>query len=471
MPYFIFGMRDTGGEPCREAKEKPMGGLKKKDMLETIQLLEEANSELNRNAGHPEIGEILTQCQESAFLIGSHLENAYPETNRDTVKNLVGILEDYCENIYQISVNLTDGKNLRKITKKITRQLSLLHNGIKYDLPEDRREIVFLPYKASMWDSLESIWKAADADENADAYVIPIPYYDKNPDGSFREMHYEGDQYPSYVPVTYYEDYDFEIRKPDVIYIHNPYDEYNYVTSVHPSFYSGNLKKYTNKLVYIPYFILGEIDPDDKEKLKGIEHFCIQPGVLNADKVVVQSEDMKKAYVNILTEYAGKDSRKHWEDKILGLGSPKFDKVLSTKKEDLTIPEEWQRIIRKPDGSWKKIIFYNTGVTALLNHNEQMLKKMESVFETFYENREEAALLWRPHPLIESTLASMRPQLWEAYREIRDRYRRDGWGIYDDTADMDRAIEISDAYYGDGSSIVQLYQRTGKPVMMQNVDV
>ncbi len=42
-------------------------------------------------------------------------------------------------------------------------------------------------------------------------------------------------------------------------------------------------------------------------------------------------------------------------------------------------------------------------------------------------------------------------------------------GIFDDTADMDRAVVLSDAYYGDGSSVMQLYQQTGKPVMCQNV--
>ena len=46
-----------------------------------------------------------------------------------------------------------------------------------------RREVVFLPYKASMWDSLESVWKRYEDDPLVDAYVIPIPYYDKNPDG------------------------------------------------------------------------------------------------------------------------------------------------------------------------------------------------------------------------------------------------------------------------------------------------
>lgn len=182
---------------------------------------------------------------------------------------------------------------------------------------------------------------------------------------------------------------------------------------------------------------------------------------------------MRQVYIKVLTKEAGgsKEARAYWEKKIDGSGSPKVDKILRTKKEDLEIPEEWMRIIRKSDGSWKKIVFYNTSVTALLRHDEQMLKKMESVFQTFYENRDEVALLWRPHPLMESTLVSMRPELWEGYRKISGKYREEGWGIYDDTADMDRAVILSDAYYGDGSSIVQLYQKTGKPIMMQNAEI
>ena len=38
-------------------------------------------------------------------------------------------------------------------------------------------------------------------------------------------------------------------------------------------------------------------------------------------------------------------------------------------------------------------------------------------------------------------------------------------------ADMNRAIVLSDAYYGDGSSIVYLYRKTGKRIMIQNQEV
>ncbi len=148
-----------------------------------------------------------------------------------------------------------------------------------------------------------------------------------------------------------------------------------------------------------------------------------------------------------------------------------MDKVADTRKENVQVPEEWLKIIEKPDGSWKKIIFYNNSVTALLQHEDKMLEKMKYVFRTFKENQEEVALLWRPHPLIRATIESMRPELWEKYQKLVEQYRAEGWGIYDDTPDMDRAVAISDGYYGDASSIVQLYQETGKPVMIQDVEV
>lgn len=451
-----------------------MERYKKKDMLQTVDMLIRANDAVTRTAASNQQGarEALVQCQESAIVLGTYID-----TLGEEYAPLVGMLEDYCENIYQMSENLTDENLCRKLSKKIQKQLTNLHNGIKYDMPEDRREIVFLPYKASMWDSLESVWKAADADENADAYVIPIPYFDKNPDGSFREEHYEGNLYPEYVPITRYDAYDLETRRPDVIYIHNPYDECNHVTSVHPYFYSKNLRNFTDKLVYIPYFILEEIEPDDQEAVDGMNHFCFMPGTIYADQVVVQSEKMRQIYIN---EYikASKEmglsgehvERKFLEKKFLGIGSPKLDMVSNTSKENLEIPAEWLKVIEKPDGSWKKIIFYNTGVSALLQHEEKMLRKMKSVFELFQKNCDEVALLWRPHPLIQATIESMRPGLWKEYKELVTKYQEEGWGIYDDSADMDRAVVISDAYYGDKSSVVHLYSKIKKPAMVQDVE-
>lgn len=444
---------------------------KKRKILETVSMLEKANdAAIKFIKTNPDgVSKAFISCQESAILIGTYLES-----KGERYSDLVKLLEDYCENIFLMSEAIQNEIQCRKIAKKIQKQLSRLRQSVIAELPDDKREVVFLPYKASMWDSLESVWKAADDDPECDAYVIPIPYFDKNPDGSFKEEHYEGDLYPKYVPVTRYDEYDLEARQPDVIYIHNPYDDCNYITSVHPHFYSKNLRNFTEKLVYIPYFVLGEINPNNQAAINGIKHFCFTPGTVYADQVIVQSENMRQIYIN---EYikAAKEmglggehvDRKFLEKKFLGTGSPKFDKVLNMKKEDLEIPKEWLKVIRKPDGNRKKIVFYNTTVSALLKHNEKMLQKIESVIEIFKENQNKVALLWRPHPLIQATIESMRPELWERYKEIRDRYIEESWGIFDDSADMDRAVVLSDAYYGDGGSVYQLCRKRRMPVMLQ----
>lgn len=413
---------------------------------------------------------LFADCQEAAIQMGEFIENL-----EGVGTEAVACLEQYCEKLYQFSTQPEKSVS-QKVYKSLEGILVKAENAIAH-MPV-RKEVVFLPYKASMWDSLESVYLAAKEDPDCDAYVVPIPYYDKLADGSLGGMHYEGGEYPENIEITYYEDYHLEERHPDAIYIHNPYDNCNIVTSVPERYFSQNLKKYTDCLVYIPYFILDEIEPENQNAVDAIKHFCFLPGIIWADKVIVQSEKMRQIYINEFSKAAEEcglpaeyTDRKKLEDKILGLGSPKLDKVQSTLKESLNVPDEWLNVIKKADGTRKKVVLYNTSISALINNGEKMLEKIKSVLQTFKEQQDTVALLWRPHPLTESTIKSMKPDLWAEYERIVRTYREEGWGIYDDSADMDRAVVLSDAYYGDRSSVVQVYQQTGKPVMIQNVEV
>lgn len=448
----------------------------KQEILEMIQTLHEAHEEVKAYVAKKNFAlaqDILSQCQECAISIGTTIEKLEGE-----VFVTVSYVEAYCDVVFTCYEELNGGAaNANKIYKSLRKQLLRIESSVKNEVPI-RKEIAFFPYKASMWDALESVYLAAKEAPDCDAYCVPIPYYDRNPDRSLGQMHYEGYEYPKNIEVIDWQTYNFEERRPDAIYIHNPYDDWNLVTCVHPRYFSNNLKKYTDKLVYIPYFILDEIEPDDQARIDSMKHFIWTPGVINADKVIVQSEKMKQIYVNEYLKAAqanglpGKyTDKKYLEEKFQGLGSPKFDKVLNTKKEDLEIPEEWLKVIEKPDGSWKKIIFYNTSIAALLENNEKMLEKMKDVFRIFKENKDEVVLLWRPHPLIKSTVSAMRPQLWVEYEKLVNQYQEEGWGIYDDTADMDRAVVLSDAYYGDYSSVVQLCRKVGMPIMIQDVEI
>ncbi len=488
-----------------------MRKAQKEQICNFLELLKQAHEEIKKNIEKNNLSlmlGLLEDAQDGMIIIENLIEKAEG-------KHIVPMLERYCEMVYQIYEEVmrlsseqemvgfdnnyqtnqqfivSDEKyekdksfivsdkicqkreylaNTDKLYKDLKILLEQIENSIKNDIIA-KQEVVFLPYKASMWDSLESVWKAADEDPNCDAYVIPIPYFDRNADGSFGELHYEGDLYPKYVPITHYEAFDFEEHRPDKIFIHNPYDEYNLVTSVHPNFYSKKLKEYTENLIYIPYFVLSEVDIENEEAVESMSHFCKVPAVLYADKVIVQSERMKQVYVKVLTKWQGEDTKQKWEEKILGLGSPKMDKVVNTEREDLEIPQEWQLIIQKSDGSNKKIVFYNTSLSAFLEHSDSYLKKIEDVLKVFQEAKEDVVLLWRPHPLMQSTMKSMRPEVAEQYIRIVQQYKEENWGIYDDTPDLDRAIGLADAYYGDPSSVVQLCQKVGMPVMIQDVEI
>lgn len=440
-----------------------MERYRKKELLKTIALMEEANRVARNVNGtcQSEVIDTLIQCQESALEVGNCLEML-----GDSGQAIVPFLEEYCESLYQLSRSLNDRVRYKKLTKTIRRQLIQIEEKIRFQLPDEKKEIVFLPYKAAMWDSLESVWKAAKEDETCDAYVIPIPYFDRNPDGSLGQMHYEGDQYPSYVPITSWEMYDIEGRHPEVIFIHNPYDDSNYVTSVHPAFYSVRLKDYTDMLVYIPYFVATAHQVQ--------EHLCTVPGVFYADRVIVEDEEIRKFYIQQFHKYEEERHCKGMfgkaEEKILALGSPKFDKVLSTRREDVQVPPEWEQLIFRKDGTRKKVVLYNTTLDSLLK-KETFIEKIRSVLRIFYENKDDIVLLWRPHPLNMATMQSMRPEKLAAYQKVIEDYRMAGYGIYDDTADLHRAIALSDAYYGDWSSVVSLYEKTGKPIMIQNVEL
>ena len=125
---------------------------------------------------------------------------------------------------------------------------------------------------------------------------------------------------------------------------------------------------------------------------------------------------------------------------------------------------EWERLI-----AGRKIILYNTSLQPHLIHADKILDKLKTVLSVF-KARQDLAFWWRPHPLMEATLDSMVPQVAAGYRVLRDEFLQEGWGIYDDTSELERAIVRSDAYYGDNSSVVELYSKTGKPIMIQNFE-
>lgn len=414
----------------------------KKQMEELLAQMEQAHEQIRKDIEQKHILSALTlleDCQNAGISLGTLIEDTEGEGHPT-----VTLLEEYCELVYSLHEGLSGGEKTaaNKVYKPLKQKLIRISNSIKNDIAI-RIEAVFLPYKASMWDSFESVWQAADRDPDCDAYVIPIPYYDKNPNGSFGTMHYEADEYPDYVPVTAYDAFDFGMHRPDVIFIHNPYDQINFVTSVHPFFYSDHIRQFTECLVYIPYY-------STAGGMNEAQAWC--PAYVYADYIVIQAEKFREYFDKSIPD-----------EKFLVLGSPKFDCVIHKCQNPPAIPESWRE---KMQG--RKVYFYNTSISGMLGSTEDFLKKMKYVF-TIFQGREDACLLWRPHPLLESSFDSMRKDYKQVYEALKTWYLNAEIGILDETPDIENAIALSDVYIGDaGTSVTSLFGVAGKPLYILN---
>lgn len=419
-----------------------MRKAQKKQAEELLAQMECAHEQIRKDIEQNRVSsalQLLEDCQDAAISLGTLIEGTEGEGHPT-----VALLEEYCELVYVVHEELIGNRetSANKIYKSLKQKLVKVFNSVQHDI-KIRVEAVFLPYKASMWDSLESVWEAADADPDCDAYVIPIPYYEKNADGSFAREHYEADQYPANVPITRYDEFDFGVHRPDMIFIHNPYDSYNFVTSVHPFFYSDHLKQFTECLVYIPYY-------STAGGMSEAQSLCA--AYVYADYIVIQAEGFRKFFDKDLPN-----------EKFLALGSPKFDSVIRKCQNPPEPPEAWKEKMRG-----RKVYFYNTSINGMLGDTDAFLKKMKYVFEIF-QGREDACLLWRPHPLLESTFVSMRGEYKPVYDSLKRWFIEADFGILDETTDMENSIALSDVYIGDGAtSVISLFGVTGKPMFILN---
>ncbi len=368
----------------------------------------------------------------------------------------VKYLENYCETLFEI---YEDQYENSEKTGMLSTEIREIEASVKRDI-EERKEVVLLPYKACAWKTLESAWEAATEDPACDVYVIPIPYYYKNYAGDFLRMRYEADQFPAKVHVTKYDAFDFSYHHPDVIVIQNPYDEYDSALSVHPFFYSGNLRKYTDRLIYIPDFTVAEFSKDNYREYHNMKYYCTVPGVIRADQVIVQSENMRTLYVEKLTEFAGADTRAVWESKIHAADCPNRDTDKTGR-----VPDAWQQIVRTPDGGRKTIIVYGINACCLVEKGDAMLQKIRDAFAVFKKESDNVTPVFRPHPQLEDFTAAASPELWNQYRQMVKEYRAEGWGIYDEETEDHILAAAADAYYGDGGSLALSFMQAGKPVL------
>lgn len=370
---------------------------------------------------------VLAEFQDFVIKLGEYLEKKY-----ENPEKLIGILEKICEFVYQISIEGVDSDFLEKLLECVYTMNKILEKE-----PIEKTKILFLPYKASMWDSFESIYETAVKDEGVEVTVMPIPYYEKCDEKKILKN--EAAMFK--VNTVDYREFDMEKYCADIIYIHNPYDDKNKVTQLAKEFYSENIKRYTKLLVYVPYYISGMY----KNEYRIIEKILL-PGSQNSDIVICQSEIQKEIYKKY-----GVDSEKY-----IVLGNPKFDVLVNyiknNKNED----------IRKRMGlKNRKTILLNTSITYFL-------KKIKwiSVYKNFFDkcSIKDINIIWRPHPLLEATVKSMRPELYEEFVDFCNEISKLENVYIDKLGTPVESMAVADGLISDYSSLIYQFYVTGKPI-------
>ncbi|NLL75918.1 MAG: hypothetical protein GX235_01520 [Clostridiales bacterium] len=407
----------------------------KEQLVDLLDSMQQLHMSLVKVTDEEQRTRMLTDCQQAAITVGEIVEKE-PSDNHAIIQNL----EKYCEEIFSLCMAWEEaiyGEKLLVLNELIIKVKALLSDISPV------YHVVFMPYKASMWDSLESIWRACREDGRCECCVMPIPYFEFDSENEKWEYRYEGEQFPEEVPIIHYNDYSLEQNQPDVAYIHNPYDGRNWVTSIHPVFYSDKIKKYIRKLVYVPYYVTGGFIAEEHLEL---------PVYHNMDYMIVQSE------------YAKSFCRgTYYYDKILPFGSPKLDRVIRLCREGSVIPEQW-----KPLLNGKKVLMLNTSIGCFLLDGSVYLQKIKYICEVI-NNQNEVALIWRPHPLLEATIKSMRPHLLPEYKALKAYFIESKIGVFDETPDISRAVALSDGYIGEeGTSVINLFGAAGKPIFILN---
>ncbi|MFU0833888.1 MAG: hypothetical protein ACFWUC_13255 [Oscillospiraceae bacterium] len=94
-------------------------------------------------------------------------------------------------------------------------------------------------------------------------------------------------------------------------------------------------------------------------------------------------------------------------------------------------------------------------------------EKSEQLIDTLTSSKD-CALIWRPHPLMESTIQSMKPTSWGSYKKLKEKVLSKDNAVLDTRSDVYLSMTVSDALISDRSSILRQYTITKKPILCLN---
>lgn len=426
----------------------------------------------------------LENMQQTAIDMGTLIESVKGEGTQ-TVK----CLEELCELIYECSVQLGQADDIAACITAMQNKIVETEQFLQTELLAQNEVVIFID-KAEHWHFVEWYWKKLIKTDNTDIFIVPLPYFYKKYDGTCYASKYEFEEIKkcidsfiqrsrdknveSCTKVVEYNEFDVKLHHPEQIIIQNPCDEWNQAITLLEDYYSRNLQKYTDQLVYIVPFRVEEFTKENYREYHNMQYYCTMPGVVRADVTYVQSGNMREVYIQKLIEFAGEDTRAVWEKKIVVAEGTEADNTSGKAKEKnkiLSAGETCQQ--RQSEKACRKKIAFFVQVGLTIQYKEEMLKKLESVLEIFKGSQEKVELIWIGDKEHDVFLKNYDSEFAKKYDAISENFQKEGWGTYLDRTDasVSELVQMCDAYYGSASHIALEFEVKKKPVMIMDVEV
>lgn len=321
------------------------------------------------------------------------------------------------------------------------------------DRISSRREILFLPVGAVEWKAFNEIYRSS-IESNTDVYVVPLPVMKKSFFGDIQMTDEEirvsvhKEDYPEEVICSEWADYDISVHCPDVVYIQNPYDSFNPCLTVPPDYYAGNIRKYSKKLIYIPIGKTAEFGINDVNDLYNMKHYVTSPGVIYADEVYVQSDNIRNLYIRSLSEFAGKETEPIWADKIRTF--------FSNEKEAANAGKE-------------KRLVYCIGANELKEHPDAFIDALKERLEILDKESADFRVFVTFFPDDRGEWGNIDPCLSrEVFKTVEEAVKQATNMEILELSELETEMKqlTYDGYYGSPSPIVSVFMQREKPVML-----
>ena len=322
-----------------------------------------------------------------------------------------------------------------------------------------RKIVAFLPCRASWWKTMEPVWRYySDRLDEYEVHVLPVFWFDCDYEGNIGEKHDERDMFPDHVPVEACESFDFAGIHPDIIVTQVPFDGFDTSFTLHEFFYSNNLLRFTDELIYVPCYDVADPEREGDKAEVAIRTLVEQPAVINADKIILPSDKQRNIYLKKLIELTGEDTRNYWEQKIVPVGTV----LTSTSRTG-------------GDGSRRhtspKTFIYYISISTLIQGREKAIDKIRRSLKIFEETAEAIRVIVIPQEAVLTQLKDLDIKLWKEFAEIMTTIEGAGNCILGIEQTALQNMDEWDAFYGDRGAIARMCVERGIPVMIEDMDV